>query len=256
MATHTQSHGKVGLLGDIHGDLDWLEAACGTLVRAEVSYIIQVGDFQHFDHPNPDQYYRAVDQILGRQGLRCVFIGGNHEHFPYLRSQRLGASGYIIGKNLTFADRGWRWTRGDIRFVALGGAATYRTAPRTEGVNWWPEDEIVRAEEVAAIVQAGPADVLVCHDAPGAVRFDGEQPFPRGEETRQNLNVAAADLGVQLVLHGHLHRRMTNQIELAGQTIRVEGLGKAGQPVGAVAVLNLGDLTVTDLNGEEAREAA
>ena len=41
-------------------------------------------------------------------------------------------------------------------------------AVRTEGVDWFPAEEITDAQE-AAVIAAGHADVLVSHDCPSGV---------------------------------------------------------------------------------------
>lgn len=106
-------------------------------------------------------------------------------------------------------------------WLALGGAGSIDRLVRVPGHSWWPEEVITDADVVTAAA-SGPVDVLVCHDAPSAVRttrvgsrrqvelYDPRLSPPPEivawcDSSRRLLDRAVASLKPRLVVHGHHH---------------------------------------------------
>lgn len=55
----------------------------------------------------------------------------------------------------------------------LGGAFSVDYHHRTEGKDWWPNEEPTQ-EEAEKLVAGGPLDILITHDAPSGVPLKGD----------------------------------------------------------------------------------
>ena len=101
-------------------------------------------------------------------GRSCWFVDGNHEDFGQLA--QLAAAIVPDGRNeirpnILHLPRGYRWEWHGLTWLACGGGVSLDEAGRTEGIDWWPQEEITSGQE-AAIIAGGHADVMVCHDCP------------------------------------------------------------------------------------------
>jgi hypothetical protein len=76
--------------------------------------------------------------------------------------------------------RGYRWKWHGRRWLACGGGVSLDRACRRGGIDWWPQEEISDLQE-AALIGAGVADVMVCHDCPAAVAHSFPRP-PAAQE--------------------------------------------------------------------------
>jgi hypothetical protein len=121
-----------------------------------------------------------------------------------------------------------------VRFGAIGGAFSIDWRDRKPGRSWWPE-EVTTVDDVERLGTA-PLDVLVTHEAPAGVPFEGyrlpEEDEVRAEEVRRYIRAATEATQPRMVLHGHWHRRHTYELawptedhgELAWRSTLVEGL--------------------------------
>lgn len=72
---------RVFVLGDIHGNVDFLRRAATTAAEAGCRTILQLGDFGAL-WPGSRGFFRRVDELLHYGGIdKLVFIDGNHEGF-------------------------------------------------------------------------------------------------------------------------------------------------------------------------------
>ncbi len=182
-------------IGDIHADTMFYQSVC-----KEHKHTIQVGDFGcgFFYGPARDMLHDI--QIEGDH----TFIRGNHDnpneafHFPgYIRD------GYFDERNSMF-------------FV--GGAWSIDHALRTEGVNWWREEELSYHELNEIIVQYldKKPKIMVTHDAPLSVTYEmfiGEGGFQQKTRTGQALQDMFAEHQPEIWVFGHWHQpkgRMIN----------------------------------------------
>jgi hypothetical protein len=161
---------SVWVAGDWHGNVSWTHAVI--LATSEfdnrVGTIIQLGDFWP-----TDRFLRSIDDAAERAGIkRVLFLPGNHEPWPQLiQIEEDLAPGHAarISEVVWFLPRPFRFTVGKRTLLALGGASSVDAAWRTPGVDWWQEERISEAHEIAAI-NGGSVDVMLTHESPsGAV---------------------------------------------------------------------------------------
>ena len=144
--------------------------------------ILHLGDFGIWADSAGRAYLARVGGALVGAGAQLWFIDGNHEDFPQLAwlAGEVTADGRVaVAPGVFHLPRGHRWHWYGREWLACGGGVSLDRAARTEGVDWWPEEEISGAQE-AAITVGGPADVMVCHDCPAGVAHDFGRPPPGG----------------------------------------------------------------------------
>ncbi|BCW36548.1 hypothetical protein StoSoilA2_26040 [Arthrobacter sp. StoSoilA2] len=142
-----------------------------------------------------------------------------------------GLAGYLMTNDLSrgpprgtpFGSRHGRYQlrqvlpRGGRAFVegltvgGLGGAFSVDHEHRTEGRDWWPNEEPTR-EEAEALIAGGHLDILIAHDAPTGVplKCDFQLRTELAEianKTRRPLREVVDALTVLHLSCGHWHRR-------------------------------------------------
>lgn len=198
-----------------------------------------------------------AQDALAQAGIPLVFVDGNHENFEHLLALPVDDDGFRRVRPLLWhAPRGHAFEVGGHWLLAMGGAHSidgpggpdwfpFARGPVThpddvsralrsgirwvhEGLdlgNWWPQETIrwqdveVARRAVDKVRQAGGTiDVVVSHDRPGGVPLpDGMGPYDGGEPNRRLLREVVEVAGPRLLVHGHLHRR---------ETLDVDGLGR------------------------------
>ncbi len=219
------------MLGDPHGDLDFVELATAFAAEHRAD-IVQVGDWG-FVWPGANNL-EYLSTLTRRYGVVHRFVDGNHDDHPALRDlveqhsaacSTLPGGGVEIAPGVVYQPRGSSHTDEDgTRFLFCGGAPSIDHAGRTPGRSWWPEETISAEEFATALAAEGPFHVLVTHDAP-----DYPPGFaPKGDpefrvRSRRSLGQVAALIDHHrpgLHVHGHWHSRSTTR---RGST-RVEAL--------------------------------
>jgi hypothetical protein len=219
----------VGLLGDVHGNLKWtlhaLEALDGQFAQAGETrkIVIQLGDFG-FKLMEPAAWtaglmpIQQLDNALVELGMELWWIDGNHEWWPEIQEllaayeqphdYPLRLRGF---QAISYLPRGTRWNWNSKTWLAVGGAVSVDRHSRTEGVDWWPDEQITR-EQADSIIADGPADVLLSHDVPDCWVPSLPRPHeswkPMIHIARQHsrlLQDIAIRTKVTRVFHGHYH---------------------------------------------------
>lgn len=248
---------RILLVGDLH--MNTL-AALQVIDHAQAlgtDLILQLGDFGFWPRGNTNsgqKYLRKVDARLATSGLDLWFIPGNHEDWPALDKRPIGEDGLrVISTRIREIPIGHRWTWGSTRWLAIGGAPSVDRHLRTEGFDWFPQEEVTEAQ-AAVIVDDGPADVVVSHDAPMGTEFLGSR-FEHHLEPHERKSwwpvsaLVRADMhqerlrrilsGVQATrwFHGHHHVRYSSTIKAAHGEVQVEGLALDGTPMDELTLL-------------------
>ena len=216
---------QILLVGDSHGDVDFMQAAIRRAAENNCSKILQLGDFGFWPDEKGDQFLSQVAACAQAHNVEVYVIDGNHD-WPegYVRYVSASApDGFAaVRDNLFYVPRGHRWIWAGVRFGALGGAVSTNRSSLRLGHDWWPQERpsFVDLERLGD----APLDILVTHDLaagqpPGqyAVSTDVLADLT---EVRQMLTNAAYRTEAQLNVHGHLHRRYSR---IMGG-LRVEGL--------------------------------
>ena len=137
--------GKTRLIGDIHGN--WYDYQ---LITASIDFpSIQVGDFG-IGFSN-DYWHERVNDFHASGQHR--FIRGNHDNPSVCRQDMVGYISDGVVEN-------------DVMF--LGGAHSIDHIYRTEGVDWWKDEELSYKELYAAIELYATVKprVMITHDCP------------------------------------------------------------------------------------------
>jgi predicted phosphodiesterase len=243
---------KVMLLGDIHGDLEFVDKyVISAAKEADVEWIYQVGDFGYWEHmPAGREFLDELTRVLTQSGLKLVFIAGNHDKISYLEKNYQLVDGFRpVRTNIWFAPNGTQWEFESKSFVALGGAYSIDKRQRledeaalaetkfnafkrtrtdmpegylraqakseTEGLYWFPEEQMSDGEVMnyVAALQDVKIDVILAHDKPFASN-PGIELLPINEciPNQYRLQYAVRSLKPKLFVHGHLHVRYTDEI--------------------------------------------
>ena len=234
---------RIVVAGDWHGNAEWAEhvirMSAATLADEGPRIILQLGDFGVWPGPAGAGYLRRVSGALEAADCHLWFVDGNHEAFPilsyrveYERRFLLDSCGSPeISPRVSWLRRGSRWMWHGRMWLALGGAVSLDRAVRTEGRDWWPEEEIT-AEQTARVIEDGPAQVMVTHDCPSGVahtfpappRFWDLADLARNDAHRERLQEVVSAVKPRHLMHGHLHRAYRRTCDLGYGPVEVTGL--------------------------------
>ena len=252
---------RVAVSGDWHGNWTWLStlAPAITKLAPDVKTVLQLGDWWM------DRY--VSDRIFTDAGIERVYVTlGNHEPWGQITPlQREHPREAIRVSEVTWLlPRPARLQIGGREILSLGGASSVDREWRTEGYDWWPDENITHAH-VDAALRGGPADVMLTHESPAdsPVRKVREilrtNPLGFPEQARIESTLSRKMVSTvwdatrpNLLLHGHMH------IPDAGTTDdgrRVISMGCDGQQ-GNLAFLDLGTLELETPTLREIRTAA
>lgn len=232
---------RVVVAGDWHGNRYWavnvIRRVPQLLSGDQPRLILHLGDFGIWPDLEGRRYLAALSTVLAEVGAELWFVDGNHEDFPQLA--RLAGDTTQDGRvrvqpGIYHLPRGHRWQWHGRSWLACGGGVSIDRALRTEGRDWWPEEEITDDQE-AAIIAGGPADVLMSHDCPSGVvhDFPGLPPawapdLARTQAHRQRLQRIVTAVRPAHLLHGHLHRGYQRSCDFGYGPVEVTGLAADG----------------------------
>ncbi len=242
--------GRIGVAGDWHGNTAWAVRAVrrmGALLPGDGRrVIVHLGDFGIWPGPEGHDYLSRLDAALTAAGAELWFVDGNHEDFTQLARLRPGPDGreQVTGR-IWHLPRGYRWRWHGREWLALGGAVSLDRAGRTEGINWWPEEEITRAQ-AGSVIAAGRADVMVTHECPAGVKHSFPPPpswwspadLRRSDAHRALLREVVLAVRPRWLMHGHLHIAYQRRVDLGAGPIEVTGLDCDGAESGNWAILD------------------
>ncbi len=229
---------RIVVAGDWHGDEEWAISVIRRVPRllaAESQRIVlHLGDFGIWPDLHGKAYLDRVSGALAEAEAELWFVDGNHEDFAQLGKldENPGPDGRVmVAPRIMHLPRGYRWNWHGLTWLACGGAVSLDRAVRTEGVDWWPEEEITTGQE-AAISRGGHADVMVCHDCPSGVAHTFAHPPPewaaedlaRNDAHRRRLQRIVDAVMPSYLMHGHLHRAYQRTCDFGYGPVKVAGL--------------------------------
>jgi hypothetical protein len=229
--------------GDWHGNAEWAEhvirMSAAALAGEGPRIILQLGDFGVWPGPVGAEYLRRVSRALEAADCYVWFVDGNHEAFPILHDRAERERRFLtdscgsteISPRVSWLQRGQRWMWHGRMWLALGGGVSLDRAIRTEGRDWWPDEEIT-AEQAARVIEDGPADVMITHDCPSGVRHSFPPPprfwdardLARNDAHRDLLQRVVSQVRPRWYAHGHLHRAYHQACDLGYGPVEVTGL--------------------------------
>jgi len=192
---------KLVLVGDIHGKFPSFQAIAQRVLGGRTA-VVQIGDFGHgfLD----DGMSAGVRDFFRENAGTCGFIRGNHDDPEACRMM----PGWIPD--------GHHDPALDIMFV--GGARSTDRHLRTQGLDWW-EDEECSIAELNGIVdryaEMKPR-IMVTHDAPSAAIeavFPRIQRFRPLSRTTQAFDAMFEAHRPDAWIFGHWHRSMSAVVD-------------------------------------------
>lgn len=224
------------VVGDWHGNTRWalgvIDYAASALAGERFKLILSLGDFGLW--PGGDDYISTLSRALDNRGMILWFVDGNHDDHAQLRELHVGAPGPVSvdpDGRIWHLPRGARWNWHGRTWVALGGGVSLDKAIRTEGRDWWPQEEISE-NEADGVAEDGPAHVMVTHDCPSGVTHSFPPPpsfwdprdLARSDRHRERLQGVAGQVRPGWLLHGHLHKAYQRMCDLGYGPVEVTGL--------------------------------
>ncbi|AHW62551.1 Hypothetical protein CGLY_00515 [Corynebacterium glyciniphilum AJ 3170] len=257
----------IAFIGDIHRKDIALETTVALVLEAGATTIIQCGDYwlygdqvppQPPGHPDMAQKAQtAINNACHDTGIDLTevdvrFIDGNHDNPDLLNPNT--PRPVRISDNVTYMPRGTRARLAGVELLFLGGASSIDKQWRTEGLNWWPAENITESQAERAIAAATdpdqpPVDILVTHEttteaftalAHGSEHAQDKAGEPAGETNRTHLTGVRDAARPRVHVHGHHHTRFAAPV---ARVLDI-GLNKETHP-GSVAILDTTDWTWT-----------
>lgn len=250
----------IGVAGDWHGNRRWALRCVQTFADSGIGEIYHLGDFGIWPGPSGRQYLLDLEAALVGQSMVMFVTPGNHEDYDQIAELPLMDLGHDLGAvqwitdHIALLPRGHRWERAGWSFVSLGGAPSIDRWHRREGADWWPA-EAITDEDVAVVVEGGPAEVMLAHDAPDAVLGTPAvasvlHSNPLGwpvhalnyaSQGRAHMTTAFLAVEPSLFLHGHFHVKDEARVEHFDHPTHVVSVDCDGAPEGNLVVVALPD---------------
>lgn len=197
---------RILVIGDTHGDKNNISNLMAVAISHECDKIFQVGDFGYFPNDkDSNSFLDFCSSEIYRSGIPIHFIRGNHDDVVSLN--KLGFGIHSIRENLFYHSDGFVWQWGEKKFVGIGGAFSIDRMYRTEGIDWFREEQIplyLTEKEI------GKVDILFSHDAPTSSDIDHLLDFRMDIGTignRNKLQLICENVRCSKVIHGHYHKR-------------------------------------------------
>jgi hypothetical protein len=217
----------IGVMGDLHGDLEHALQAFRTFATRGVRVILQLGDFGVlWPGENWKTSLDKLSRALGKNAQSLYWVEGNHDWHPKIDSFPVDPDGTRwIGSNIAHLPRGYRTeVGGRFMLAALGGANSSDRSFRREGEDWWPEEQI-RDGDLHRLGNE-PADVLVGHEAPLVDEVDlnrramalglSSEEAAYARASRTMFRKAVLQVRPRLTLGGHYHRFIDQTLPMPG----------------------------------------
>lgn len=211
---------RVMFVGDIHAEMFLLGQFMEKAMTAHCDGVVFVGDFWAYtDLSWANAVIGQAAEIHGvdMSEFTVWFIDGNHEDFRLLDPD---GEITVMGEYLTYVPRGVVLDLCGVRVGFLGGASSIDRGLRTEGVSWFPAEEITygqgRRMFDAAYQPSGPEgrtglDILVTHDTTPEM-FDtimesrgSDWQSEVGQGDRQIIGAVVEEFRPAWHVHGHHH---------------------------------------------------
>lgn len=197
---------RILVIGDTHGDKDNISNLMDVAISNECDKIFQVGDFGYFPHiEKHNSFLDFCSAEIHRSGIPIHFIRGNHDDVVSLK--KFGFGIHSIRENLFYHSDGFVWEWCGKRMVGIGGAYSIDRKFRTEGIDWFKDEQIplyLTEKEI------GKVDIVFSHDAPMSSSIDSLLDFGMDIGTignRNKLQLICENVRCGRLFHGHYHKR-------------------------------------------------
>lgn len=264
---------QIGLIGDSHGDAEFLMHAARALTDAGCTSLVQLGDFGMIWSGTRREAQRlsALNDVLAQLDVELNVVLGNHENYDLIETIPADWHGHrrLFSHVRLLSPSGVAHVpSSDPEHVHvlgwLAGAASIDRSVRVRHESWWPQ-EVVSDEQAQGLLQASSAPgVIFAHEAmamPGLLARLGlgdgwdrsdlvYAGVARHQHTSRVLSVLDPDT-TTLVVSGHYHFAHSETAEL----MRMEADGSMTPILVHQEVLDMqwrpASLGVLDLAGTE-----
>lgn len=217
---------KIYICADTHGlmDIKKIKNLIATKQPDYSDYIIICGDVGIGWN---DEITKELIEFYESLGTNILFIDGNHENFIKLRNYTFenwnGGVSYKISEHIRFLERSQIFNICGKNFLTLGGGNSHDIEHRVEGVDWFKEENILKADVDMAIERVRmrnlKIDYILTH-TPNQIFADllydrftqcGEDfpPFLQNKyinnESGKRLNIVANKIKFKKWFCGHWH---------------------------------------------------
>lgn len=240
---------KVIIVGDTHGDAQFVSNIHQAARHEGVDTIVQLGDFGYnFDR----NLLHSISSWLDRdEEHKWYWLDGNHDQHDFIEGVILKGDfpGYPVPH---FHDRMFYCHRGSITEIGgktcmfMGGAYSIDKQYRLEHdrlhktKSWWPQ-EMIRQSDVARAIELAEdrtIDVLFSHDCPPSeyvdnwLKKEGYKVDHNSNANREALGHVVDRVRPKDLYHGHYHLRYDAPYTTPdGWETRCHGVGANIQPV-------------------------
>lgn len=170
---------RLGLIGDAHGDLNFLVNAINALasitVPEPVDEIIQLGDFGYYPgHQYGLDFIEALNEFCAEIGVTLCFIEGNHDdHDALARLDRDDLGRGVVASHIRHLPRGHTILDDNTIVLSMGGAVSVNKDMLEPFESWWPTEAPSRSEidtaiaDVTSLTDTYPRSTIVlAHERP------------------------------------------------------------------------------------------
>ena len=250
---------RVLVVGDSHGDIDFMRDAVCTAVKHNCRTLIQLGDFGYWPGTKGATYLSRVNIMAAQHKMRIIVVEGNHDWPDLYKGFPVDEHGFGVHPGqeepwALHAPRGIRFMLGGYQVGVMGGAVSIDAASRVLGRDWWPE-ELPSMRELESI-GTEPFDIFLTHSPmagsifPAPTKLAETSPIWRSNaQFQESLREIAECSKPRLHLHGHMHYPVQYTIEYRdGSAVQCRSIGaNVDHPHQTPNVLRYGCFQVLDL---------
>lgn len=214
---------EIVIAGDWHKATIWGVATIRRAAEKGIDTIYHLGDFGFYGGGR-EWRMNELGEACKHYGVKIWVTPGNHENWDDLydlfdifpdEPAPIEPSEHVF-----MLPPGFRWTRNDVSFVSLGGAPSIDKNFCVPGIDWWAKETITLGEAMRTI-EAGPADIMLTHDAPdygpgkvhdiiytdaeAKAKYWGVEVLKYCGEGRRVLNGVYEAVQPKALFHGHMH---------------------------------------------------
>ncbi len=196
---------KVLLVGDVHGDLNFMKYCLQYAIENGCDQILQLGDFHYYPY-----YAHGIRFLEGLNSeIPVYWLDGNHEDHSVIAHR--ARSPLEVAHNIFYLPRGYTWQLGDLKALALGGAYSIDRHRGEKDYDWF-EEEVLTDKDVERACQAGEVDIMFTHDCPIGVPIKTilglhAKEYKDAISNRKALQVVVDAVKPKYLFHGHYHVR-------------------------------------------------
>ena len=207
---------KIILVGDVHGQWSHLNRIIN---QERPDIVLQAGDFGIWANYHDFKYDYCKDSIKNGD-TKIYWCDGNHEDHISIRKVMAEKGKYDIGENIHYMPRSSVLTLPDGRRVLfIGGAWSVDWDMRTDGKDWFREEELISQKDVDPVfdMEEGSIDIVVSHTCPNEFImgwYDEHQ-----DPSRKALSAVLKHLKPYKWYFGHWHNDRAGQHIFSNNTI-------------------------------------